>query len=305
MDLRRYKLFGRFLSSPSSSSTIIASPTRMTTPNPSPRPSTCEAIKGCPLPIDVVLQSSDGRLLGAHSKNLQWFAEGFPLSGSTSPSEVVPLSETGDTLLLFLKFVHNHPAPDLSVLEIDELLDFAEMANKYCNYFALATCRKSMSMLANESMQNALKILRFKAVHRDLEGIDEIAAKTMSMPIVDVLKFFGKNHIQEFVIWLDKLQYQQEWVEFIAEYHSHIQIMHFDCSGDPISWACPDTKSIVANQEANLKEGFPSLRRFDSAFNGPNPCSSQDGCQALQKWKEAVRSVLQTAPSWQQLSLWE
>ncbi|KAF9258314.1 hypothetical protein L218DRAFT_1005144 [Marasmius fiardii PR-910] len=268
------------------------------------RPSTCEASEGCILPIDVILQSSDGRLLGAHSKNLESFAEAFPISGSTSPSEIVPLTETGDTLLLFLKFAHNNPAPDLSALGIDELLDFAEAANKYCNYFALATCRNSMSILANESMQNTLKILRFKAVHRDLEGINEIAAKTMSMPIMDVLKFFGKNHTQEFVIWL---QYQQKWAGFIAEYHSQLQIMQLDCSGNQISWGapCPDTVSLVMNKEAILKEGFPSLRGFHSAFNARDPCCRQNGCQALQKWQESVRSVLQTAPSWQQLLLWE
>ncbi|KAL0062083.1 hypothetical protein AAF712_011083 [Marasmius tenuissimus] len=103
-------------------------------------PTTCQAIQECSIPVDVVLQSSDGKLLGAHSKNLEWFAGGFPLSGSTTQSKIVPLPESSVTLDYFLKFTHNHPVPDLSALNIDQLLLLAEAADKYCNSFALAAC---------------------------------------------------------------------------------------------------------------------------------------------------------------------
>ncbi|KAF9258316.1 hypothetical protein L218DRAFT_737719 [Marasmius fiardii PR-910] len=279
----------------------------MTTPT---LPSACEAIEGCSLPIDVVLQSSDGRLLGAHSKNLEWFADGFPLSGSTSPSEIVPLTDKGDTLLLFLKFTHNHPAPDLSLLSIGSLLDLAEVANKYCNYFALGICRQPMRVLAQESAETALKILRFKAIHHDFEEIDNVAAKTVDFTSLHVLKFFGSNYTQQFAVWL---QFQHRWKEFIPQYHSQLRNMVFDCSGrvgrnndidsdDDWPSPCSSTRSLLTTHRAALEQEIPTLQRFDSRFNGLVPCRA--GCQALHKWCESVRATLRTAPTWQEFLAW-
>ena len=99
----------------------------------------------CSLPVDVVFRSVDGMLLGAHSKNLDSFTEGFPLAGSTTENNlIVPLSERGETLRLFLRFTHNQSAADLSNLDIDSLLEFAEVADKYGCHFALAACRQPM-----------------------------------------------------------------------------------------------------------------------------------------------------------------
>ncbi|KAK1223185.1 hypothetical protein PQX77_013939 [Marasmius sp. AFHP31] len=161
-------------------------------------PTTCQ---WCSIPVDVVLQSSDGKLFGAHSKNLEWFTKGFPLSGSTTQSKIVPLPESSVTLDYFLKFIHNDPAlPDLSVLDIKKLLDLAEAANKYGNSFALGMCRNPMQLLADKSNQNALKILRFKTIVQDFEGIDRIAVKTLEFPIKDVLKSFGQGYAHEFAM---------------------------------------------------------------------------------------------------------
>ncbi|KAK1225630.1 hypothetical protein PQX77_011414 [Marasmius sp. AFHP31] len=134
-------------------------------------------------------------------KNLESFAEGFPLAESTTQSGIVPLGEKGETLRLFLRFTHNQPVSDLSSLDIDGLLDLAEVADKYGNHYALAACRQPMRLLADESPDNALKVLRFKAIHRDFEGIDVVAVKTINFPIIHVLKVFGQNHTQEFAVW--------------------------------------------------------------------------------------------------------
>ncbi|KAF9258315.1 hypothetical protein L218DRAFT_737708 [Marasmius fiardii PR-910] len=272
------------------------------------RPSTCEAIEGCTLPIDVIFQSSDSRLLGAHSKNLESFADVFPLSGSTSHSDVVPLAEKGDTLLIFLKFTHNHPAPDLSGLDIDSLLDLAEMANKYCNYFALTACRQPMRMLASKSAENALKILRFKAIHRDLEGIDKIAARTMEYPILHVAQDFGEHHTYEFTVWI---KFQQQWKEVVSQYRSHLKSMPFNCAGftsfhQPGFFSpCAQSAQVVMSYKAAYEDELPSLARFDSRFDSrfrADPSHSR--CKALPKWCEEARKILQTVPTWKQCMLW-
>ncbi|KAF9254628.1 hypothetical protein L218DRAFT_885875, partial [Marasmius fiardii PR-910] len=99
----------------------------------------------CTLPVEFILKSSDGRLFRTHSRNLELFADGFLYSGGTIKSdfpEIVPLTDKGDTLLLFLKFTHNHSALDLTGLDIDSLVDLAKISDKYCNHIALAACRQ-------------------------------------------------------------------------------------------------------------------------------------------------------------------
>ncbi|KAK1223189.1 hypothetical protein PQX77_013943 [Marasmius sp. AFHP31] len=175
----------------------------------------CQAIQGCAVPVDIVLQSSDGHYFGAHSKNLEWFTEGFPISGSTTPSQIVPLTEKSTTLGYFLKFTHNYPAPDLSSLNVDQLLALAEAADKYCNSFALAACRQPMQQLAAKSCEDALMILRFKLIRQDLEGIEPIAIRTIKLPIIRVLEFFGREHGCESVRW--------RWQEYTELYNKQLK----------------------------------------------------------------------------------
>ncbi|KAF9056804.1 hypothetical protein BDP27DRAFT_1189691, partial [Rhodocollybia butyracea] len=67
------------------------------------------------LAVDVILQSSDGEQLGAHSKNLELYRNAFPAVGSTTPpdGDVVELTESAESLWLMLRFTHNMPPPDL------------------------------------------------------------------------------------------------------------------------------------------------------------------------------------------------
>ncbi|KAF9254550.1 hypothetical protein L218DRAFT_475228 [Marasmius fiardii PR-910] len=169
-------------------------------------PTTCEAIDNCTIPIDVVLASAEGRLFGAHSKNLELCTDGFPLAGSTTKSdspEIVPLSDKGDTLLLFLKFIHNHPPPNLIDLDTDGLLDLAKVLDKYGSYIPLAMCRQQMKIRSENSVEDALKVLRFKITICDLEGIDAIARRTFQFSAVSMLEtVFDEDHLREFAVWV-------------------------------------------------------------------------------------------------------
>ncbi|EEB89400.1 hypothetical protein MPER_12504, partial [Moniliophthora perniciosa FA553] len=106
----------------------------------------CEAIENCLLPIDIFLQSADGKLLATHSRNLESFNEAFPMASSViqTKGEVVSLSENADALLLLLKFSHNNVIPDINHLGLDALISFAEVADKYGNHIALHVCRDSI-----------------------------------------------------------------------------------------------------------------------------------------------------------------
>ncbi|KAJ8091028.1 hypothetical protein PM082_024635 [Marasmius tenuissimus] len=279
-------------------------------------PTTCQAIQECSIPVDVVLQSSDGKLLGAHSKNLEWFAGGFPLSGSTTQSKIVPLPESSVTLDYFLKFTHNHPVPDLSALNIDQLLLLAEAADKYCNSFALAACKLPMQLLADQSNDYALRILRFKAISQDFEGIDRIAVKTFGFPIKHVLKSFGQSHAHEFAMWIN---FQQTWNDFMNIYKAKLQAHPASTydrqrdselyrsqhgSRDGTSHVCfTVTERRVNPLRAVMMTDTPSMVRFNVLVRAV--CTIPDSacptrCDAFDKWCEAVRKTLRTPPTWSQ-----
>ncbi|KAL0569820.1 hypothetical protein V5O48_012138 [Marasmius crinis-equi] len=230
-------------------------------------PVKCDVIDDCTIPVDVVLQSADGKLMGAHKKNLEFFTEAFPQDGATtqSPDDIVSLTEKSETLRLFLRFTHNYPAPDLSLLSIDDLLDLAEAGNKYGNYFALAACRNPMRALAQASPRNALRVLCFKLICNDLEGIDEIAPCTLFISILGAMETF-KDHPREFMVWV---KYQQK-------YESAITSFRKDLSSDPQghshhNWkACSIAHSAAAAVRSNaiLKptdRPLPSMESFNTA----------------------------------------
>ncbi|KAK7029577.1 hypothetical protein VNI00_010416 [Paramarasmius palmivorus] len=158
----------------------------------------------CPIPVDIAIKSSDGRTFGAHAKNLEWFTEGFPLVDSviSTVQEPVELTEDGDVLALLLTFTHNLPAPDLTGRSIDAVMGLADAADKYGVHYALVACRKAMRSLSEDSECNALRIVKYKASHNDLEDIDYIAPRTMNFSIVHVLEFFGEDHAKPFWRWV-------------------------------------------------------------------------------------------------------
>ncbi|KAG7091725.1 hypothetical protein E1B28_008126 [Marasmius oreades] len=57
-----------------------------------------------------------------------------------------------------------------------------------------------MISLSETSETDAVKALRFKAIHRDMEGIDAIARRTVEFLPVYMLEKFGATHLKEFAI---------------------------------------------------------------------------------------------------------
>jgi len=106
------------------------------------------AAENCDYPIDIVLQSNDGRRFGAHTTQLSLYTESFPRSDqgsiTSTPGETVVLTESPEVLLLMLQFMHNQIHPELENLDLDLLLAFAIAADKYGMYPALQTCRKAI-----------------------------------------------------------------------------------------------------------------------------------------------------------------
>lgn len=105
------------------------------------------AADGCLQPIDVILQSSDGKQFGTHKSYLSRFSEGFPEEDGVRVEEkveVVPLVEDADVILLMLKFMHPQRPPLSRDIPSDVWPRLAEAAEKYVVYSAMEVCRLKM-----------------------------------------------------------------------------------------------------------------------------------------------------------------
>lgn len=111
------------------------------------------ASSGCQLPIDIVLQSSDGKRFGAHTKYLGLFSEGFPspngddsVAGAVvdANNETVVLEEDSTIVLLLLQFMHPQMPPDVYQLDPLTFMKLATAMEKYVIYSGMEICRLGM-----------------------------------------------------------------------------------------------------------------------------------------------------------------
>ncbi|KAJ4501166.1 hypothetical protein C8R41DRAFT_913745 [Lentinula lateritia] len=177
-------------------------------------PPKCGVSENCSLTVDVILQSSDGEQLGAHSKNLELFTDAFPVAGSTLPphdGEVVKLTESAEILRLVLSYTHNTPPPDLGSLDLDTLLLLGEVViKKYGMHLAGECVNKEVNLRIPYSAP--LKILAYKTRVSDFSLIDETAQKTMDDPLEDALSILDPI---VFRVWI---QYREKWQKLVLQY---------------------------------------------------------------------------------------
>ncbi|KAL1686361.1 hypothetical protein GGG16DRAFT_128757 [Schizophyllum commune] len=130
-------------------------------------------VDGCTLPVDICLRSSDGVLIGAHTRNLETFSDAFPLTSlSAPPSEPVTLTETAVVLQLLMHFMHNVRQPSLEEKPFDLVLGFAEAVEKYGVHAADQLCWLKMR---DHIPNHALGVLNF-GVRHNLEDLVKLAA---------------------------------------------------------------------------------------------------------------------------------
>ncbi|TEB37725.1 hypothetical protein FA13DRAFT_1867456 [Coprinellus micaceus] len=114
-------------------------------------------VRDCPIPIDVMLRSSENFLIGAHKANLSHHSDGFPdVDAVSDSSEVVDVTESTETLKLLMKFVHKRPYPNVSLLQDNVLLDLAMASEKYMVHSAMIACSMCLQFTAQKYPIRAL-----------------------------------------------------------------------------------------------------------------------------------------------------
>ncbi|KAJ3892539.1 hypothetical protein GG344DRAFT_64522 [Lentinula edodes] len=216
-------------------------------------PPNCGASENCSLTVDVILQSSDGKQLGAHSKNLELFTDAFPVAGSTLPphdEEIVKLTESAEILRFVLSYTHNTPPPDLSSLDLDTLLLLGEVViKKYGMYLAGECVNKEVNLRISNSPP--LKILAYKTGVSDFSLIDETAQKTMDSPLEDALSILDPS---VFRVWI---QYREKWQKLTLHYQKLVSNLaaYFLVTRGTVM---PEIAGII---------GLPSLSTYSTALS--------------------------------------
>ncbi|THU83694.1 hypothetical protein K435DRAFT_784083 [Dendrothele bispora CBS 962.96] len=131
---------------------------------------------------DIVFRSSDNVLFYVHQKNLEFMSEGFPPTShtSTSPTEIVPLTEASSTLELLFQYTYHQMPPDLDNLSFQDLMDLAEAAEKYVLHYARKSC---LTQIKKFIPKYPLRILSFSGEHGHDELIYKVAPHLMALPL--------------------------------------------------------------------------------------------------------------------------
>ncbi|KAJ8091031.1 hypothetical protein AAF712_011086 [Marasmius tenuissimus] len=264
----------------------------------------------CSLPVDLIIKSSDGEYIGAHTQNLILTRElpgvqtGFV--GRRRARKMAILPETAAIIRILLSFSHDNEieTPDIAAMSIDELTSLTEAAKRYDNQSALAACTKILGIAAKRSPQDAIKVLVSKVSASDSQGIDEVARQTVSVPIKVAMDCFGQ-HCDGFRIWL---RYQQTWLEATEKYQAAVAqhrtfLTHTGWFGGNSECPCLRTVVDLLGRVSDIM-GLWSVEDFEKALEivhcdpGLGNCS----CNALESWKAVVCQALAGMPCWSQFS---
>jgi len=142
-------------------------------------------MEDCNLETNVTLQSSDGKLYGAHSKNLELYSDAFPAVGSTtSPvGDVVTMTESSTVVDLLLQYMHHRRQPDSLEISLDVLEELAEAVEKYGIFSAMEVCKLRMK---SAIPSRPLAVLAYAAKHGYVRLMNEVAPRTLELPFKTV-----------------------------------------------------------------------------------------------------------------------
>ncbi|KAJ7582047.1 hypothetical protein C8J56DRAFT_243259 [Mycena floridula] len=159
-------------------------------------------MQDCTQPVDIILKSSQGFLIGAHRCHLGRFSDGFPSSECVAGSieEIVPLDETTDVLFLLVEFLHPQPLPDIQDTGFDLLLGLAYAAEKYQVYSAMSICKIHLSQPKIYEKHPA-NILYYAVRHRYKDLADSVAPLTLGLKFKEVHDAFCQDS-ERFSYWV-------------------------------------------------------------------------------------------------------
>ncbi|KAF9258322.1 hypothetical protein L218DRAFT_1005155 [Marasmius fiardii PR-910] len=246
--------------------------------------------------VDVVLRSSDGIELGAHSRNLESYNTAFPSLDSVMHrvEDRVELTESYETLRLLLEFSHNCKHSDLRKLDLDAAIAFGNAAEKYGNFFALETCLIAMRDFTSRSSLDSLSVLAFRSAHGELEEIERLAGRTMDLPPSTVWKRC-KGDPTFFYIWTEfREQWRTAQKEYYRVFHRSIRVTETEKQQLKI------IRSLAANVDSRfaidiLDNAVANATQIEPPREGNKFLDDYD----MSEWYSEVKKAISEFPSWE------
>ncbi|KAJ7582250.1 hypothetical protein C8J56DRAFT_957380 [Mycena floridula] len=169
-------------------------------------------IDGCKQTVDLMLQSSDGAQIGAHSSGIISLVKDFALvkQAASTTKGIIYMPETAALLRLLIPFWHMAPLPTLEDLDFDTLLEVSCAAEKYLVYSAMAICQIRLREERLFTKYQKLKVVNFAVDHHYLDLADEMAPYTGSIEPMHALDICGKNK-STFAGWVRGFVDDEPW----------------------------------------------------------------------------------------------
>ncbi|KAF8628615.1 hypothetical protein AX15_003809 [Amanita polypyramis BW_CC] len=166
-------------------------------------------VSACTLLVDIIFRSSDNKLFGAHSKNLEYYSDAFPPAAFASPDtarDPVGLTEPADVVKLMLCYMHNNRLPQLEDLHVDLVGNLADAGEKYFIYPLMEVCRLHMrySRFLDRYPDH---VLTYAAKYNYDDLFDLVAPKTITWNLDDAYASLGATSY--FVAWV---RYRERWL---------------------------------------------------------------------------------------------
>ncbi|ESK85544.1 hypothetical protein Moror_10057 [Moniliophthora roreri MCA 2997] len=202
---------------------------------------------------DVIVQGSDGITFGSHLKNLEVFNSAFPETtlGETDTLPSVKMQES-DIISLLLQFSHNASLPDLRRSDLAVALSFLGAAETYQNRIAMQLCNEALGDLARQSSRNALRVMKYRALRNDLDGIEWLVDRAMALPLAEAV-FFLQDAPEVYFVFAST-QYREARKAYWENYHRAVNKIFAE-------------NVKLQKTHAGMKELVVRARQFDSHLN--------------------------------------
>ncbi|KAG6917479.1 hypothetical protein DXG01_002342 [Tephrocybe rancida] len=260
-------------------------------------------------PIDT-FTGSDGGTTTQHTNanvqailNLDACTEGFSPPEHSTFDEIVPLTESSETLELLFQYIYPRPLPDLGLVSFDALASLAEAAEKYRVFAAMNLCTIQMI----EHLQDHSEDIFLHALKHGIRKLAELAAPLLvDHPLEELLPKLSDRYV---ITWVCRVVFRLLMLDIErvqVRYHAHwTRALKFAISTAPTSesmsrMACEACYKLpheyVLETIAKLNTRLSVLQDVEFVSKPCTSCSDATR-SALESWRDILNPTIPLIPS--------
>ncbi|TFK34131.1 hypothetical protein BDQ12DRAFT_727172 [Crucibulum laeve] len=260
-------------------------------------PLECETIScpvdTCLVPADLVLVSSDGIRVGAHSHCLELYSGGF-ISVLPTISATEALEETAEVLEILMYYMHNGRQPSSRNIPFHILQALAAAAEKYLVYSAMEVLNLQMERYIPS---HPLQVLIYAVKYDYPDLSDKAGPLSIGVPFETVLNE-TENRPDILLLWTRYREYYLEIVHTI--YASEpAPVLHPGGIADCGKWS--EFHYTMLNKVAGSAEGVSkfshNLKQLGFMLAGCFHC-----VQRSENWKHAITKRVEKIPAFSSMA---